>query len=80
MEASIEQVIREMHGNISGLVVEVRGVKEQTLKTNGLVAELQVQSLHLQGALSVVRFMLAFMLAGMSAGAGLAGVILAVVA
>ena len=74
------KLIREMYSSIKVLITEVSGLKEHIRENNGELAILKRTSLKQEGALSVLRGMLSFTLAGISAGAALATVILITVA
>ena len=79
-EAQVEGLIREMHGDLKVVKSDVAEVKEHQRLTNGHIADLKAESYRVAGAVSMLRWMVSFTLAGIGTGAALAGVILAIVA
>ena len=59
---------------------DVAELKEHQRAANGITSRLAAEQLKAEGALGAIKFMLAITLGGISAGAAVAGIILALVA
>jgi hypothetical protein len=80
LDVNESELIREMYADVKVLVSEVAEVKVQAARTNGLVAQLQANDLKREGALNILKWLIGLTLALVSAGAAVAGVVLALVA
>lgn len=77
--AEVSDLIREMHGDIKVLVERVTAIEQHQAVTNGSVATLKANDLRQEGAMSVLKYMLGVTLAIVTAGVGVAGLVLAYV-
>ncbi len=73
-------LIREIYADVKVVKVVVKGLQDHADETDGAIANLNREHLLQQGALMAVTGLMRWTLAGIGAGAALAGVILAVVA
>ena len=78
--AEVSDLIREMHGDLKVLVDRVGKIEQHQAATNGNVATLKANDLRQEGAMSVLKYMLAVTLTVVSLGVGVAGLVLAFVA
>ena len=77
--AEVSDLIREMHGDLKVLVDRVGKIEQHQAATNGNVATLKANDLRQEGAMGVLRWLVLTTLGVVSAGAGVAGVVLALV-
>lgn len=83
----LERLIVETHSTVATLVErsisvdnKLAGLIVRVDKTNGTVAAVQAEQYKQTGAISMFKYLFAVLLTVMSVGAGIAGVVLALVA
>ena len=76
----VEALIREMHGDLKVVRSDIADIKEHGRETNGHIADLKAEHYRQAGIISILRWLVAFTLAGIGAGGTVAMVILAIVA
>ena len=79
MEGAAEALIREIHGDLKVVKSDVAEVKMHQRETNGHIADLKAEHYRQAGVIAILRWLISFTLAGIGAGAAVAGIILAIV-
>lgn len=73
------ELIMEIHGDVKVLMNQVKAIEQHQRATNGSVADLKANDLRQEGALSMLKWLVGITLAMVSASAGVAAVVLAIV-
>ena len=80
MSADLEGLVRDLHGDVQAQGAILKRVEDRLTKQNGTVADIREEQLVQRGAMGALRWMVTLTIAMVSAGAAVAGVVLAILA